>query len=109
MTEHWFDRLSQELAGHTSRRQSLRLGALLATGLALGGAADVTAGKKKQQKKDKKHKKDKKDKKPAPPPPPPRPDHMGEPTGDDCEAFFGADDPQFLDQCHQLQQQCQAP
>jgi hypothetical protein len=86
MTEHWVDRLSQELARHTSRRQSLRLGALLASGLALSSAADGAAANKPKKKNQNKKGKDKgkpgKGKKPTPPPPPPPPSQGGD-TPDD--------------------------
>ena len=111
MTEHWIDRLSHALAGHTSRRQSLRLAALLAGSLVLGGEGDA-AGKSKRKRKSAKGKgkgkpgkgKPGNGKKPASPP-----DHMGDPSGDDCDAFLGGDDPEFLQDCRQRQQQCQAP
>lgn len=43
MTDHWFDRRSQDLARRVSRRQSLRLVSLLTAGLAFGGATKVGA------------------------------------------------------------------
>ena len=53
MTDHWFDRWSQDLARRVSRRQSLWLVSLLTAGLALGGATEADAGPKKPKPKPK--------------------------------------------------------
>lgn len=118
MTEHWIDRLSHALAGHASRRHSLRLAALLTGSLVLVGAVDDAAAKPKPKKQTGKGKskgnkgkgkgKSKPGKGQKPSPTPPRPDHLGEPTGDDCGAFLGNDDP-FVNDCRQAERTCRAP
>jgi hypothetical protein len=117
MTEHWIDRLSQALAGRASRRQSLRLAALLTGSLVLAGIADDATAKPKKGKKSgkggksngkKKGKGQKPGKSQKPTKPHPRPDHLGEPTGDDCGAFLGNDDP-FVNDCRRAEQTCRAP
>src|SRR5215213_2199480 len=50
MTEHWFDRLSHAVAGHTSRRQVLGLGVLLAGGLLVGDTGEMTEARPKPEK-----------------------------------------------------------
>jgi hypothetical protein len=123
MTEYWIDRLCHALAGHASRRQSLRLAALLTSSVVLAGVVDNAAAKPKSKKQAGKGKskgntskgkgkgkpsKNKPGKGQKPAKPHPRPGHLGEPTGDDCGAFLGNNDP-FVNDCRQAEQTCRAP